>query len=47
MRRLKLLVLLLLPIVAGCTAMMVGGGATYEPPAEECADGESEKQCES
>ena len=33
-----LLLALCLLSVSGCTAMMVGGGASYEPPADECED---------
>ena len=35
---------LCLSATAGCTAMMVGGGATYEPPADECGDREDDSQ---
>ena len=34
----SLLVALFLLSMSGCTAMMVGGGASYEPPADECED---------
>jgi hypothetical protein len=37
MRALIAIVLALsLPGLSACTAMMVGGGATYEAPAEDC-----------
>jgi hypothetical protein len=37
---------LYLVTAAGCTAMMVGGGATYEPPADECGgNNQNDRDC--